>query len=75
MAKLDTEMWIWYSITLVVVIFRMYVHVKLEDDQVLIRHRTSRRMLLGSFKGLLADDYLMALTMVSSSLLSQLNKF
>ncbi|EKJ77421.1 hypothetical protein NXS19_010659 [Fusarium pseudograminearum] len=49
MAKLDTEMWIWYSLTLVVVIFRM----------------TSRRMLLGSFKGLLADDYLMALTMIT----------
>ncbi|CEI70296.1 hypothetical protein FVEN_g1185 [Fusarium venenatum] len=49
MSSLDTEMWIWYALTLVVVIFRM----------------TSRRMLLGSFKGLLADDYLMALTMIT----------
>ncbi|KAH7183190.1 uncharacterized protein B0J16DRAFT_373705 [Fusarium flagelliforme] len=49
MAKLDTEMWAWYALTLIVVIFRM----------------TSRRMLLGSFKGMLADDYLMALTMIT----------
>ncbi|RGP65876.1 hypothetical protein FLONG3_9008 [Fusarium longipes] len=49
MASLDAEMWAWYALTLIVVIFRM----------------TSRRMLLGSFKGMLADDYLMTLTMIT----------
>ncbi|KAJ3547996.1 hypothetical protein NM208_g1217 [Fusarium decemcellulare] len=53
MASLDTEMWAWYALTLIVVIARM----------------TSRRMLLGSFKGLLADDYLMAFTMITYTIL------
>ncbi|KAF4465869.1 integral membrane PTH11 [Fusarium albosuccineum] len=53
MASLDTEMWAWYALTLIVVIARM----------------TSRRMLLGSFKGLLADDYLMVFTMITYTIL------
>ncbi|RKL31542.1 hypothetical protein BFJ72_g10946 [Fusarium proliferatum] len=49
MSSLDAEMWAWYALTLVVVVARM----------------ASRRMLLGSFKRMLADDYLMAVTMVT----------
>ncbi|KAF4981837.1 hypothetical protein FZEAL_2415 [Fusarium zealandicum] len=53
MASLDAEMWAWYGLTMLVVLARM----------------TSRRMLLGSFKGLLIDDYLMVLTMVTYTVL------
>ncbi|KAM0244712.1 hypothetical protein ACHAP5_006055 [Fusarium lateritium] len=49
MPSLDAEMWAWYGLTVVVVAARM----------------TSRRMLFGSFKGMLADDYLMAVTMIT----------
>ncbi|QGI67476.1 hypothetical protein CEK27_011447 [Fusarium fujikuroi] len=49
MSSLDAEMWAWYALTLVVVVARM----------------ASRRMLLGSFKRMLADDYLMAVTMIT----------
>ncbi|KAF5533272.1 integral membrane protein PTH11 [Fusarium phyllophilum] len=49
MSSLDAEMWTWYALTLIVVVARM----------------ASRRMLLGSFKRMLADDYLMAVTMIT----------
>ncbi|KAF5027091.1 hypothetical protein F66182_803 [Fusarium sp. NRRL 66182] len=49
MVSLDAEMWSWYGLTVLVVTARM----------------ASRRMLLGSFKRLLADDYLMLFTMFS----------
>ncbi|PNP84321.1 hypothetical protein FNYG_02346 [Fusarium nygamai] len=49
MPSLDAEMWAWYALTLIVVVARM----------------ASRRMLLGSFKRMLADDYLMAVTMIT----------
>ncbi|KAH7201531.1 hypothetical protein DER44DRAFT_812272 [Fusarium oxysporum] len=49
MPSLDAEMWAWYSLTVIVVFARM----------------ASRRMLLGSFKRMLADDYLMAVTMIT----------
>ncbi|KAH7120295.1 hypothetical protein B0J13DRAFT_680598 [Dactylonectria estremocensis] len=47
MSAFITEMWAWYAVTLVVVLARM----------------TSRRMLYGSFKGMLIDDYLMIFAM------------
>ncbi|RSL91341.1 hypothetical protein CEP51_000311 [Fusarium floridanum] len=53
MSNLDTEMWAWYALTLVVVLSRMI----------------SRRMLLGSWKNMLADDYLMVFTMVTYTIL------
>ncbi|KAJ4245286.1 hypothetical protein NW762_014156 [Fusarium torreyae] len=49
MASLDAEMWAWYALTVIVVMARM----------------TSRRMLLGSFKRMLTDDYIMAVTMIT----------
>ncbi|KAM5509938.1 hypothetical protein FOXYSP1_12904 [Fusarium oxysporum f. sp. phaseoli] len=49
MPSLDAEMWAWYALTVIVVFARM----------------ASRRMLLGSFKRMLADDYLMAVTMIT----------
>ncbi|KAH7249559.1 hypothetical protein FSOLCH5_015105 [Fusarium solani] len=53
MSNLDTEMWAWYALTLVVVLSRMI----------------SRRMLLGSWKNMLADDYLMVFTMITYTIL------
>ncbi|KAF4455191.1 hypothetical protein F53441_2429 [Fusarium austroafricanum] len=53
MVSLDAEIWAWYALTLIVVVARM----------------ASRRMLLGSFKRMLADDYLMALTTVTYTIL------
>ncbi|KAH8652958.1 hypothetical protein BGZ61DRAFT_374480 [Ilyonectria robusta] len=47
MSAFITEMWAWYAVTLVVVLARM----------------TSRRMLYGSFKGMLIDDYHMIFAM------------
>ncbi|KAF4945168.1 hypothetical protein FSARC_14492 [Fusarium sarcochroum] len=49
MPSLDAEMWAWYALTVIVVTARM----------------TSRRMLLGSFKRMLMDDYIMAVTMIT----------
>lgn len=53
MSNLDTEMWAWYALTLVVVLSRMI----------------SRRMLLGSWKNMLVDDYLMVFTMITYTIL------
>lgn len=74
------EMWVWYAITSLVVLARMWVTAKqvrnfanwldeLWTDWGLRVYRTSRRMLYGSFSGLLWDDYLMMFAMASYTVL------
>ncbi|KAH7127850.1 hypothetical protein B0J13DRAFT_588575 [Dactylonectria estremocensis] len=53
MSALLVELWVWYALTVAVVLVRMM----------------SRRMLYGSFRGMLVDDYLMMLTIVTYTIL------